>query len=104
MRAGKLRHLVSIERAAKTRGEYGEEVETWAELRNAWVEIKPISGSETIQGGQVDARVTHQIAMRHGEIVNSDRINFSGRIFNLTRVLDIHERGRELLILAIEDV
>ena len=104
MRAGKLRHLVSIERATKTRGDYGEEIEVFAEISKAWAGIDTGSGSETIQGGQADAKSTHEIIMRHTDVNNSDRINHNGRIFNIKHIDNREGRDIELKITAVEDV
>lgn len=104
MRAGQLRKKVTIERYATARGSYGEEVETWSTLLAVWAAIEPISGSEGIQGGALDAKVTHLITMRHTDITQADRITWSSRTFNISRVLDIGERGVKLQIEAIEIV
>jgi len=104
MRAGALNKRVIIERKTDARGTYGEPVATWATLLTVWAGIKPVSGNEQVQGGQLDATATHSITMRHTDILSTDRINFGGRIFNIVSVLDQEERGRELKIMAIEDV
>lgn len=104
MRAGRLKRKVTIERYTTARGDYGEEVETWATLLAVWASIEPMTGTEAIQGGAVDAKVTHMITMRHTDITPADRITWSSRTFNITRVLDIEERGKKLLIEAIEIV
>ncbi len=104
MRAGRLRKKVTIERYTATRGSYGEEVETWATLLAVWAAIEPASGTEAVQGGAVDAKVTHMVTMRHTDITQADRITWSSRVFNIVRVLDRQERGTELKIEAIEVV
>lgn len=104
MRAGRLRKKVTIERYTTARGSYGEEVETWATLLSVWASIEPMTGNEKIQGGAVDAKVTHMIKMRDTDITPADRITWSSRTFNITKVLDVSERGRELVIEAIESV
>ncbi len=104
MRAGPRNKLVTIERSTDTRGDYGEVTESWATLSTAWANIKPMQGGETIQGGQVDATVTHVITLRKTDITADDRINHDNRIFNITRVLNPEERGADQVILAIENV
>lgn len=104
MKAGKLRHLVSIERATKTRGGYGEEIETFLEIGKAWASIDTMTGAESTQGGQSDAKSNSTIIMRYTSINNSDRINFGGRIFNIIHIDNKEGRNKELQITAIEDV
>ncbi len=104
MRAGRLRKRVIIERASTAVDEYGEEIETWATLTTVWAGVEPVSGKERIQGGQAKAITTHLIIMRHTDITNNDRINLSGRIFNIESVINRDERNKELQIMAVENV
>ncbi len=104
MMAGRRNKKVIIERSTAGRGSYGEETETWATLSQPFANIKPLSGGETIQGGQVDAKVTHLITIRKTDVTANDRINHGGRIFNITRVLNPEERGVDQKILVVEDV
>lgn len=104
MRAGQRNNYVIIERATDTRGDFGEVVKTWATQERAWVNIQPVAGGETIQGGQVDAKVTHKITFRDADVTAADRINHGGRYFNITRVFHPEGRGADEVALAIEDV
>ncbi len=104
MRAGRRNQKVIIQRSTPTRGSYGEEVEVWATLEQPWVHIKTVSGGETIQGGQVDAKSTHLITLRKTDITPADRIKHDGRIFNIIKLINPEERGLDQQVLVSEDV
>lgn len=104
MRAGKRTKKITIQRSTDARGSYGEVTESWATLSQPYANIKPMTGGETIQGGQVDAKVTHMITLRKTDVTPDDRISYSGRIFNISRVFNPEERGYDQVIMAIEDV
>ena len=104
MRAGRRSKKVTIQRTTPTRGSYGEEVEVWATLSQPFVNIKTISGSETIQGGQVDAKSTHLITLRKTDITPTDRILHGSRVFNIVSVMNPEERGFDQVVQVMEDV
>ena len=104
MRAGRRSKKVTIQRSTPTRGDFGEEVEAWATLSQPFVNIKTISGSEVIQGGQIDAKATHLITLRKTDITPADRILHGSRVFNIVNVMDPEERGFDQVVQVSEDV
>lgn len=104
MKAGRRNKKVTIQRTTPTRGDFGEEVEAWATLSQPFVNIKTISGGETIQGGQIDARSTHLISLRKTDITPADRIMHGSRVFNIVSVTDPEERGVDQVVQVVEDV
>lgn len=104
MRAGSLRHKVTIQRNTPTEGDYGEDVDVWATLLIVWASIRPDTGKEGLSEGRIDATVTHTIRMRYTDITPEDRIVYGSRTFNISSIQNVVERDRELHILAVEDV
>jgi SPP1 family predicted phage head-tail adaptor len=104
MRAGRRSKKVTIQRSTPSRGDYGEEVEAWATLSQPFVNIKTISGSETIQGGQLDSKSTHLITLRETDVTPADRILHGSRVFNIVSVMNPEERGYDQVLQVIEDV
>lgn len=104
MRAGRRSKKVIIQRSTPTRGSYGEEVESWATLSEPWVNIKTIAGTETIQGGQIDAKSTHLISLRDTDVTPNDRILHGSRVFNIVKVMGPEERGFDQVLQVSEDV
>ncbi len=104
MRAGRRKNRVIIERYSSAQDSFGAEVPTWSTLKSVWAFIQPIAGSEGTQGGKIDAKVTHKINIRFTDITPADRINDKGRIYNITRVLNILESRKEMELEVIEVV
>lgn len=105
MRAGRRNRKITIQRLTSGRGDYGEVTEdTWATHKQPFANVKQISGGETIQGGQVDAKATHMFTIRKTDVTPADRISYDSRIFNISRVINPEERGIDQQIIAIEDV
>ncbi len=104
MSQGQRNQKVIVQRATITRGEFGEEIETWATLSEQWVNIKSTSGGEPIRGGKVDSETTHLITLRETDITTKDRILHGTRVFNISRVINDEGRGFDQQVLAHEDV
>jgi len=104
MRSGQRKRKVVVERLTSARGTYGEQTETWATLASHFANIKPMQGTETVQGGKIDPKVTHLFTFRKADITPADRITVDGRVFNISRVLNDESRGTDQLVTAIENV
>ena len=104
MRAGRRTKKIIIQRSTPSRGDYGEEVQAWATLSQPFANIKTVSGSETIQGGQIDAKSTHLITLRETDVTPNDRIKHGSRIFNIVKVMNPEERGFDQVLQVSEDV
>ena len=104
VRAGKLRHLVTIERPTTVVDEYGDPSLRWNEVTTRWASIEPLRGDEQIQALAVEATATHRVRFRSGvdDVSPRDRIRYGARIFQLVSALDEEERGRLVQCLAKE--
>lgn len=97
MRAGQLRHLITIEEAAETQDAYGEPDLTWSTYTTAWAKVEPLSSRETVEARSVNQERTHRITMRHQDGITPDmRVNWDGRTFDIEGTRNIEERGRML--------
>ena len=109
MRAGRLRHQITIEKQSTTRDSYGEIGGAWTSGLNTWAEIEPLRGSEYFNAQQIQAGVTHEIRMRNQTLAGTTgisskhRIKFGIRYFNITSVINPYERGGLGLILMCEE-
>jgi len=105
--SGKLRHKVSVQRLNRIDaggGSYNVEWETFASPY-AW--IKPLSGTESLFGMQLEDTITHDIIIRYKAsrtITPENRIKFGSRLFNIRSVINVEERNRWLQIRAEEGV
>ena len=104
MRAGQLRHLVTIEQRSSTPDTYGEPAQTWTTLHaNQPASIEPLSGRELITAQAVQSDVTHRLRMRYvAGVQTKHRILFGSRVFDIRAVRDVNERNIELEMLCTE--
>lgn len=104
MRAGLLRKRLVFERPTETLVA-GEAVKTYATLFEAWGEIRPLSGRELFQSNMTQAELSHRISVRYqaGKVPKtSDRVRYGDRAFDITAVMNVDERNRELVVMAVE--
>lgn len=104
MRAGQRDKKITVQRATITRGDFGEEIETWASLGDHWVNIKSVSGGEPIRGGKVDSQTSHIVTFRKTDLTTKDRILHGTRVFNISRILNDEQRGIDQQVMVYEDV
>ena len=107
MRAGRLRHTVSIERISETANDYGEAIKTWSDhLTDIRAAIEPINGREYFAQDSRHAEVTTRFRIRYREgITNKMRIRYGTRYYNIVSVILPNERKcAELILMALEGV
>lgn len=104
MKAGKLRHRVTIQNPpGATKNSLGEPSDTWTDFCTVWAEIRPLTVREQILAQSNQSSVTHEIIMRwRAGIVAKQRAQFNGRTFDIIGVRNIEERNTELRLMCAE--
>jgi head-tail adaptor len=102
MRAGKLRHRVTIQRPVVSQDADGGQLVAWVDVTGVWARVSPVKMTEQLIAQQVDARLTHEVEMRGRAFPPEYRLRFGTRILEPTGVRDSDERGIMLLIAAME--
>lgn len=104
MRAGRLRHQVTIEQRSSTPDTFGEPANTWSTLyADQPASIDPISARELIAAGAIQSEATHRVRMRYvAGVQTKHRIVFGTRVFDIRAVRDVEERNVELELLCSE--
>lgn len=106
MRAGRLRHSVTIQQPSGSRDDHGQRATAWGNLATVWASINPISSRELIAVSQLQMDVTHKIILRYetmlASISHGWRIVFGTRAFDIQGVRNIDERNRTLELLCVE--
>lgn len=101
--AGKLRHIITIERETSTSDGAGGSTITWSAVATPRAFIKPMSGGERLQAMRLESTVTHRIFIRYrDDLLTSDRINFNGRLMQIRALINLEERNRWIEIYADE--
>lgn len=105
MRAGRLRHLINIERRAAGYDDRGHPNKAFAVIaRKIRAEVLALNGRELERARQTVAEVTHQITIRLPQDINvKDKIVFGEKVFNVRSVIpDI--RDDEAIVYCVEEV
>ena len=102
MRAGSLRHRVTIEQPVVDTAWGG--ATTWEEFATVWAAVEPLRGRELFAAQQVQSETTAKVTIRYVAGVTAKmRILHGSRIFELTAPpIDPEERHRELQLMVKE--
>ena len=103
MRAGRLRHRITIQEPASTVGGLGEKLKSWADVATVWAAIEPLRGREFFESHQRESEATTVITIRYRSgLTHSMRINFGSKYYKIDDILNPDERNRYLEIIAID--
>lgn len=102
MRAGNLRHLVSLQSATAVEDDYGEDVETFAEYAPVYADITPLSGKEFFDAQQVNSEISIKVIIRYrSDVKASHRVVFNDQILEIVAPpINPRFRNRELQLLC----
>ena len=104
MRAGELRHRITIEAPMATQNAFGEPIEGWTTVADVWASREDLSGREAFLAMQTMAEVTTRFRMRYRDGVNATmRILSDGSIYRVTSVADPDGTRRSLVILTARE-
>lgn len=105
MRAGELRHRVTIQISTEPQNTYGEGVPIWTTFDNVWAAIEPLSGREYWAAQQENAEVNTRIRIRNKQgITPKMRVSWGNRIYDIMTVIRVNERDREIHLMCREVV
>lgn len=106
MKAGALRHRLTLQRAGETMSPKGSNVtKSWTEVDIVAARVSPVSGRERREASATVADVTHEIEIRHRDDVTPKmRGIYDGRTFNIESVIRPDERRIRLLLQCKEVV
>jgi head-tail adaptor len=102
MRAGQLKHVISIARLTTTLNENRSPASTWTEIYTVRAEIVQQSATEFLTGfGEAESGIIiFRIRYLPG-ITTTDRVTLSGNVYDLKEIKEIgRRRGLELRAVA----
>ncbi|MDC9583359.1 phage head closure protein [Xenorhabdus sp. PR6a] len=80
MRAGRLRHRVTIQKNESSRSPMGSVINKWVDVAEVWAEVRTISGRELVASSAVFSEVTIRIWLRYrADITTGHRIVYQGK-------------------------
>lgn len=103
MRAGTLRHKVTIQKPVSTQNpNTGAQTITWQEVAQVWASVEPLSVREFIAAKAGQSEVGARIVMRYRSGIDATmRILYRGQIYNIEGVLPDPKSGREYITLPV---
>lgn len=94
MRAGNLRHRITVERRTLTADDMGGFTESWDTLVSLWASINSVREKEYVESMQLTGEVMYNVKIRYYEgITIADRIKFNDEYYNIKSILNWQERN-----------
>jgi SPP1 family predicted phage head-tail adaptor len=100
IRAGDLTRLISIQQRATTTDGFGQQLQTWSELKKVYALIEALQGNERLAAQSISSEVSHRITVRYDAIFVDPRVVaqyravYNGRVFNIQACLNVDEGDR----------
>jgi SPP1 family predicted phage head-tail adaptor len=105
MRAGELRHYITIQQKTLVADGLGGFTETWTTFKQVYAAIYPVRANELFELKQVQLNTTHRVRIRYMDKVTADmRILFKDRYLYITAIVNPDERNVYLEMLCNEVV
>lgn len=108
MRAGTLRERVTIQSFTVIQDEYGEPIETWANLATVptvWANVASRAAGERFISGaeQVQSQITHTVRIRYRDDVTVQmRLVWGVSLLQIENVIDPNGRKSDLVLMCKE--
>ncbi len=97
---GTLDQRVIIQREARTADDYGGAALAWVNVATVWASVRPLSGRERADFGEVEAPANYRFTIRRrGDVTAAMRITWNGAAYNIRFVSD---PGARSLYMALE--
>ncbi len=105
MRAGTLRHAVTIQAKTESQSTSGFPSEVWDTHANVRARVSPTGGRENWQGEIPDAGRMYDIEIRYLSTVTVNmRVLFDSRYFYIKEIINPDERGIRMIMKAEESL
>lgn len=103
MRAGSLKHRVTIQQRADTRNDAGEVIAEWQDVVTVWGQIETASARGVLLYKGSASQVSHTLRIRYREGINSEqRVKFGSRFFDIEGIINTDQENRELQLFCNE--
>ena len=103
MRAGQLRHRVTIQTPGGSASAFGEVAETWSTVATVWAAVEPLKSEERRENDQGKTFTSHRVLLRYrDDVTTAERLQFDGRVLNIASVVNDKEKGVMLELACIE--
>jgi SPP1 family predicted phage head-tail adaptor len=106
LRAGKLRHRLTLQRKTETRTSTGDVVNAWVTDSTVWGAIEPIIGNrEYLAASQTQNEIMVMIMIRyHATIEPSWRVVNDGKAYSIQGIQNEYERNRMMVLMCSQGI
>lgn len=102
LRAGTMRHRVTIKANTPGQDDYGAATESWGTVATVWAEVRGLSGSEALGSGRVQATTTYRVWMRYrSDVTPAQRLVWGSVTLSILSVSP--DNSRTMLELICEE-
>ncbi len=103
MRAGELRHRITLQQPVHTRSAFNEDVTTYADVAMVWGAIEWGSGRRYLEAKQLNAEVQGVVRIRYRSDIQAQwRIEYGARYFQILSIANAGERNYQLDLICKE--
>jgi len=104
VRAGRLRHQVTLQKPVTNQDTYGQDVATWTDVATVWAGVEPLKGREFYDAQQVNAELSVRVVIRYrSDVAATWRVKHGDRAYAIQQPpIDPDMRHRELQLMCSE--
>lgn len=106
MRAGTLRHKITVQQKSTTRDDYGQPLDAWPDVVTVRASAVNKGGGEFYAAQKINAEVTELFKTRYSTstaaIKPKMRVEFGTRHFDILHINNVDEANKELQLLCRE--
>jgi len=105
IRAGRLRHRLTLQSKTESRDSYGASIIGWTTQRTVWGAIEPLSGRELFSQQQSQPEAQVKILIRYTESIDTTwRISHGGKYYDIVAVINHDESNKAITLLCRQGV
>lgn len=103
MRAGKLRHRITIKEPGITYNECNEEVPGYLPFATVWASVEPLKGREYLEAKKDSVEISYLIRIRYIAGLREDMIvAYQDKELDIESILNIDEKNKEIHLMCKE--
>lgn len=103
MKPGTLRQRIIIQTSTTTTDGSGISTESWTTFATVWASVEPLTMREMLSAAATDSKIDTRFIIRYRSgVLPTMRISYDSKYYNITQIINVGERDRELQLLASE--
>ena len=108
MRAGELRHRVTLQQRAGSQDALGGQLPTWSDVATVWADVEPLTARALMAAQANRSELTHTVTIRYQsrfagpQYMATLRVLYGARALNINGSIDVGERHKMIELLCSE--